>query len=227
MKTGLVVLAALLGWSLTDGADTALSAAEPPDRVAVCHRSGTGEFRLIQVHVAALPAHLAHGDAQPGDDVPGNPDRRFDDQCNQVDQPEPELLTHTFTGTIGGGPSGNGMCIGSGEGTVFSNYGACEFEFVASADGHVSALLTWAPDLSPLVTLGMVATVNGLFAGQAEGSASSLPVSVPVTAGDAVRVFFFYMWRFDAVEFPDFNFDISITVPPGSVRTKPLPLLPA
>lgn len=225
MKSEIAGFVVLLCWLTVAAAGTdAAGAAAQHGLVPVCHRNDTNTYRLIQVSAAALPAHIRHGDGQPGNDVPGDPTKRFDDSCNRVDHPEPEQLTHTFTGSIGGGPSGNGMCLGSGEGTVFSNYGSCEFEFVAGADGHVSAVLTWAPDVSPQVTLGMVATVNGLFAGQAEGTASSLPVSVPVTAGDSVRVFFFYTWRFDAVEFPDLNFDITILVPPGTVRTRPLPI---
>lgn len=222
MRIGIAGLGVLLCWVAVSGAGDVVSAATPQrGLVSVCHQSGTNAYRLIQVSSAALQAHIRHGDGQPGDDVPGDPTRRFDDSCTTVDQPEPEQLTHTFGGTIGGGPSGNGMCLGSGEGAVLSNYGACEFEFIAGTDGHVSAELAWAPDVSPQVMLGMVATVNGLFADQAEGTAASMPVSVPVSAGDAVRVFFFYGWRFDAVDFPDLTFEIAITVPPGSVRTKP------
>lgn len=55
---------------------------EKPD---VCHLDqATGTFRLIHVSVAALSAHLNHGDAQPGESVPGMPDYTFNENCRPV-----------------------------------------------------------------------------------------------------------------------------------------------
>ena len=53
--------------------------------VDVCHRRGNGSYNLISINGNALAAHLSHGDAQPGDAVPGAPGKRFDEACNQVD----------------------------------------------------------------------------------------------------------------------------------------------
>ena len=54
----------------------------PAPKVDVCHRTGDGEFHLINVSGNALDAHLAHGDAlaEPGP-VPGLPTFEFDENC--------------------------------------------------------------------------------------------------------------------------------------------------
>lgn len=62
-----------------------MSFAAKASKVDVCHGEGTGSFQLISVSDNALPAHLAHGDAQPGDPVPGVKGKVFDKECNQVD----------------------------------------------------------------------------------------------------------------------------------------------
>jgi hypothetical protein len=59
--------------------------AEPVPKVDVCHREGNGSFHLINVSANAVPAHLAHGDALPGDMVPGMDGKKFDEVCNVVD----------------------------------------------------------------------------------------------------------------------------------------------
>jgi len=50
-------------------------------KVNVCHVTGNGAYLLINVAARALPAHLAHGDARPGDSVPGNAGYVFSDTC--------------------------------------------------------------------------------------------------------------------------------------------------
>lgn len=53
-------------------------------KVNVCHREGNGSFHLITVAYQAVQAHRTHGDALPGEAVPGNPGSKFDDTCAQV-----------------------------------------------------------------------------------------------------------------------------------------------
>ena len=53
-------------------------------QVDVCHARGNGNYDLISVNGNALSAHVSHGDAQPGDAVPGVHGMRFDEACNQV-----------------------------------------------------------------------------------------------------------------------------------------------
>lgn len=53
-------------------------------KVDVCHQTGNGSFRLINVSGNALDGHVGHGDALPGDEVPGMPGFSFDEQCVPV-----------------------------------------------------------------------------------------------------------------------------------------------
>jgi hypothetical protein len=53
-------------------------------KINVCHREGNGTVHLINVASQAVPAHLNHGDALPGDLVPGVPGVKFDDFCQLV-----------------------------------------------------------------------------------------------------------------------------------------------
>jgi hypothetical protein len=50
-------------------------------KVQLCHRTGNGSYHLIEVGVSAEPAHRAHGDAKPGEAVPGNLGRVFTSSC--------------------------------------------------------------------------------------------------------------------------------------------------
>ncbi len=52
------------------------------EKVDVCHRRGNETFIMINISSNALSAHLAHGDRLPGDEIPGQPDLRFGDDCS-------------------------------------------------------------------------------------------------------------------------------------------------
>lgn len=52
-------------------------------KVDVCHRSGNGAWKRLNVGAPALPAHLAHGDGQPHGAVPGG-GYVFDGTCGVV-----------------------------------------------------------------------------------------------------------------------------------------------
>jgi hypothetical protein len=55
------------------------------EKASVCHLDkASGTFLLIHVSVAALSAHVNHGDALPGEPVPGMPDYQFDENCEPV-----------------------------------------------------------------------------------------------------------------------------------------------
>jgi hypothetical protein len=100
MKKLMVVLALLALAMLV----SEIAVAAPADKVDVCHLEGNGSYHLINVSENALPAHLAHGDALPGDPVPGMPGYVFDDACNAV--AEPILVWSSvmnFSGTGWGG----------------------------------------------------------------------------------------------------------------------------
>ena len=63
---------------------TILNETRSSGKVTLCHREGTGEYHLIDVSVNAEPAHRAHGDAKPGEPVPGTQRQVFDANCHAV-----------------------------------------------------------------------------------------------------------------------------------------------
>jgi hypothetical protein len=50
-------------------------------KVTLCHRTGAGFYNLLTVDVDAEPAHRAHGDAKPGEAVPGVQGKTFSPGC--------------------------------------------------------------------------------------------------------------------------------------------------
>lgn len=60
---------------------TALAApGKAPEKATVCHRGDSG-WELISVSAKAVDAHVRHGDAAPGDPVPGAEGQVFDETC--------------------------------------------------------------------------------------------------------------------------------------------------
>jgi hypothetical protein len=57
----------------------------PPEegqkRIQLCHRTGGPAYHLLEVAKTAEPAHRAHGDAKPGEPVPGRPGKTFSASC--------------------------------------------------------------------------------------------------------------------------------------------------
>ncbi|HXW07130.1 MAG TPA: hypothetical protein VD833_17985 [Vicinamibacterales bacterium] len=52
-------------------------------KVQLCHKTGAGFFVHIEVAQSAVPAHLAHGDGRPGEEVPGTTTgQRFSATCS-------------------------------------------------------------------------------------------------------------------------------------------------
>lgn len=70
-----------------------------PTRVALCHRTGEGEYVQINVADRAVPAHLRHGDGVPGDPVPGEPGMEFAADCRPVLARQATTVTGTWNGT--------------------------------------------------------------------------------------------------------------------------------
>ena len=51
-------------------------------KVQLCHRTGNGSYHLIEVGASAEPAHRGHGDARPGEAVPGRSGSVFSASCS-------------------------------------------------------------------------------------------------------------------------------------------------
>ena len=71
-------------------------------KVAICHQTGNGSYHLIVVGAPAVKAHLRHGDAFPGAQVPGG---TLDQNC-QVPQPPPPQPQRYTSPVLEFGPNG-------------------------------------------------------------------------------------------------------------------------
>ena len=65
------------GVALATGDSTSVQAPQ----VDICHLTDEGAFNLININGNAAPAHRAHGDAAPGEAVPGSQTDVFDSSC--------------------------------------------------------------------------------------------------------------------------------------------------
>lgn len=64
---------------------------EEGERVELCHLTGNGTYRPITVNIDAVPAHLAHGDGEPGETGTNrDPEVELDDNCAVVNEAAPE-----------------------------------------------------------------------------------------------------------------------------------------
>lgn len=126
MQRGLCLLLGSVGVLVSACADGPLLEPAAPsfDRAAVahegksavCHRTGAGNFTLIHVGDRSVQAHVGHGDALPGEEVPGALGYNFDAACQPVEAPnEPTTLTGTWEGTYAWDcqESGDGIFAGS------------------------------------------------------------------------------------------------------------------
>ena len=66
-------------------------------QTSVCHLNDTGAFQMLAVNARAVPGHRSHGDALPGESVPGRPGYQFDPAC--VARIVATDLTGEWTGT--------------------------------------------------------------------------------------------------------------------------------
>jgi hypothetical protein len=86
-------------------------------KVTICHREGNGDYHSIEVSVAALDAHLAHGDGVPGEPVPGMEGKVFGENCTIEDAgptvtPGYSDLTEAAGVRYRGNSSGNEIYLG-------------------------------------------------------------------------------------------------------------------
>lgn len=66
---------------VTGSTATIVSETRSTGKVVLCHRTESGTYHSIDVSTSAEPAHRAHGDARPGEPVPGTERQVFDDAC--------------------------------------------------------------------------------------------------------------------------------------------------
>jgi hypothetical protein len=63
-------------------------------RLVLCHRDGDNVFHPIEVSVNAEAANRTKGDVAPGEEVPGDPSRIFDDACRMISPVEIKKFTN-------------------------------------------------------------------------------------------------------------------------------------
>jgi 5'-nucleotidase len=114
-KTTLMMVVVVLVLSLF--LVTAVFAKGGKDKAAVCHMDGQGNYSLITIADPALDAHLAHGDSQPGDAIPGNPGYNFSDDCTPVSA----VMTITADINRGGNPTGSDRGVESPAGNLVAD----------------------------------------------------------------------------------------------------------
>ena len=68
------------------------AASAAPVKVDVCHLNSLGAWQVNTVHENAVTPHVNHGDALPGQAVPGMGTYTFDDNCVPVAPPSPATL---------------------------------------------------------------------------------------------------------------------------------------
>lgn len=188
-----VLLVVSLAGACTESAPTDVwrpdlpTQAAPMQMVDVCHVDGQGRYRLINVNGNALPAHLAHGDAQPGDVVPGDPPQRFAADCTLEDV--------TLSAELGGitNPTGNP----SVRYRSFGNTGGDEIYLgvhdLGVAGNRTAAQFSWTKpgtyDVEMTLASGVLSTSvsDGTSTTLTYGSTIGGPAA-PCTAWDALEV---------------------------------------
>lgn len=139
MSTPAVLALALVGSALAACADGPLPTSADPaplraggalfaraSQVSVCHRTGSGSYTLLTINGNALAAHLAHGDAAPGADVPDGTGATLDQDC----VPQTVDVSGTYTLRTLGGETlptlGNGELVIAWT-IVLNGDGSCSF----------------------------------------------------------------------------------------------------
>ncbi len=146
--------------------------------VSICHRADTtSTFTLIVIAETALPAHLAHGDGQLGDPVPGQPDLKFAPDCTLL----PFVpLTITFGG-LSGVPNGSPVVTyGEGGFVVASVSGSWEAMtgYGKPAPAIIFKRLASEPTLTGEVRVGASGAVFGFSAIDLYSSVTTIPYTI-------------------------------------------------
>ncbi len=74
-------------------------------KMVICHLADDGGYHPIDVSVSAEPAHRAHGDARPGELVPADPSKVFDNACGLISPVSIEKLTNGQRANQAPGPT--------------------------------------------------------------------------------------------------------------------------
>jgi hypothetical protein len=118
------------------------AASAAPVKVDVCHLNSLGWWQVNTVHENAVTPHLNHGDALPGEAVPGMGMYTFDDNCVPVAPPSPAtlVLEDVRLPPVGnwGRLTGSGLMPGADVFVCFDAAGECRLNaFHPDANGDI------------------------------------------------------------------------------------------
>jgi len=157
-------------------------------KVALCHRADS-QFHAIEVSANAEPAHRAHGDAKPGEPVPSDPSRVFDDGCRAISPVAIEKFTNGQDADQAPGPT---IPIGSAVSWtyVITNRSTLTFTSLSVTDDRAVAVA--CPRILPPPGASVTCTGQGTaVAGQYRnvGTVSVTANGTQYTASDASHYF--------------------------------------
>ena len=157
-------------------------------KVSLCHRTGSGEYHLIDVSVNAEPAHRAHGDGKVGEPVPGTQRQVFDASCRPIG---PAVTIEKSTnGEDADNPPGPSIPVGSAVAWryVVTNTGTIPLTSIAVVDdrgvvvncsGQTTLSVGQAMTCSGagVATLGQYSNIGKVTAASASGSVDDADAS--------------------------------------------------
>ena len=162
-------------------------------RASVCHRDDGGTYRLLTVNAHAIDGHRAHGDASPGESVPGKPSYRFGAAC------EEKPLATNLTGVYEGTYSWN--CGGSATGSS-----SIRFDLQDLGNGRLTGTATYLGGTIAIDPWDSYRWSNPqyradgtLFSATLDPNGFGLRISVPAFPGHFVHN------QFDGTIAPDFS----------------------
>ena len=160
---------------------TILNQTRSSGKVSLCHRTDNGDYHLIDVSVNAEPAHRAHGDAKPGEPVPGTQKQVFDANCRPVG-PAVKIKKST-NGEDADSAPGPSIVVGSAVTWRYevSNTGTINLTGIVVVDDRgvpincngqttLAATQTMTCSGSGIATLGQYSNVGKVTANSASGS---------------------------------------------------------
>jgi hypothetical protein len=177
-------------------------------KVSLCHAEGNGTYHAITVSESAVGSHRAHGDGQPGDPIPNQPLKSFDESCNVIG---PEIrIEKTTNGEDAENAPGPSLLVGStvtwqylitNGGTVTLTGVAVSDDRGVSVNCHGKTSLAPATSMSctgtGVATIGQYRNVGSVTAnwvmGSRSGSVTDSDVShyfgvLPTEDGDGPKI---------------------------------------
>ena len=127
------------------------------DKILICHRSDT-KYDPIFINTNTEAIHRAHGDAKPGEPVPGDPTKVFDRNCSPVSPVEIKKSTNGEDANLAPGPT---IAIGSPVTWTYvvTNNSAFTFSSLSVTDDR--GVMVLCPSIFPAPGASITCTGSG------------------------------------------------------------------